>query len=163
MHGTPKRMMTRVVMIITFLLSSPLMAIEFVGGSEEDRQKLAQISKSWAEDYISGNVDGLMSIMHEEAMVMAQKQATVSGKEAIRAYFSARAGQPGVTFTDNLQEIRFNGSWAYVLGDFLLEVAPWEEGKPGFKRHGRYFVLYEQNEAGEWKMLRDMDNDMPAE
>jgi ketosteroid isomerase-like protein len=68
-----------------------------------------------------------------------------------------------VSFQDDIQEIRINGSWAFVRGDFLLEVAPWEEGKPGFKRAGRYFVLYEKNEAGEWKMLRDIDNDAPMD
>ena len=96
-------------------------------------------------------------------MILSQKQKTVSGGEALRAYFDARAGKPGVTYTDDMQEIRINGNWAYVRGNFVLEVAPWEEGKPGFKRNGRYFVLYEKDDSGEWKMLRDIDNDMPKD
>jgi ketosteroid isomerase-like protein len=145
------------------MISSPLLAVDVSGGSEQDREELMRMTKAWGEDYISGNIDGLMAIMHEDAMIMAQKQAGVSGKEAIEAYFTARAGKPGVTFTDDLQEVNINGNWAYIRGNFLLEVAPWEEGKPGFKRNGRYFVLYEKNDAGEWKMLRDIDNDLPAE
>ena len=58
-------------------------------------------------------------------------------------------------------ERQTTSDWAYLRGSFLLEVAPWEEGKPGFKRNGRYFVLYERNAEGEWKMLRDIDNTAP--
>jgi len=151
------------VVFMLALMAPVAKAVEVSGGSEADREALKEISANWTEDYINGNVDGLMAVMDEDAMILSQKQATVAGEDEIRAYFEARAGKPGVTFTDHLQEIRINGDWAYVRGDFVLEVAPWEEGKPGFKRNGRYFVLYEKDEAGEWKMIRDIDNDMPAE
>jgi len=152
------------VVLLAAITGTPAaVALEVTGGTEQDRQRLQQISRDWTEDYISGDIDGLMSVMHEDGMILSQKQPTVVGLDAIRAYFEERAGKPGVTFTDNLQEIRINGDWAFVRGDFLLEIAPWEEGKPGFKRSGRYFVLYEKNAEGDWRMLRDIDNDMPME
>ena len=150
-------------LVFMLALAAPAaQAVEVSGGSSEDQAALRAIAEAWTDDYINGDVDGLMAVMDEDAMILSQKQATVSGADEIRAYFEARAGKPGVTFTDHLQEIRINGDWAYVRGDFVLEVAPWEEGKPGFTRNGRYFVLYEKDENGEWKMLRDIDNDMPA-
>ena len=150
--------------LFTALLFAPLsQAIDISGGSAEDQAALKTLSDEWVADYLSGDIDGLVAIVHKDAMIMSEKQPTVVGLDAIRAYFEARAGKPGVSFKDNIQEIRINGSWAFVRGDFLLEVAPWEEGKPGFKRHGRYFVLYEKSAAGEWKMLRDIDNDAPLD
>jgi ketosteroid isomerase-like protein len=152
------------ILFVSALLFSPLsQAVEISGGSTQDQASLKAISDKWVADYIAGDIDGLVAILHEDAMILSQKQANVQGLDEIRTYFAARAGKPGVTFTDNIQEIRINGDWAFVRGEFLLEVAPWEEGKPGFKRNGRYFVLYEKNADGEWKMLRDMDNDAPME
>ena len=134
---------------------------EISGGTKADRDALLAIAEAWVEAYTDGDIDMMMSLMHEDAMVMAENQATVHGLEAVRAYFEPKLGAPGVSFTDQLEEIRINGNWAYVRGSFLLEVAPrGEDGEP-YRRKGRYFVLYEKNETGEWKMLRDIDNAAP--
>jgi ketosteroid isomerase-like protein len=154
----------KLLALASALLLAPLAhALEISGGSAEDQATLKAIADKWVADYLAGDIDGLMSVMHEDGMILSEKQPTVVGTDAIRSYFETRAGKPGVSFQDDIQEIRINGSWAFVRGDFLLEVAPWEEGKPGFKRKGRYFVLYEKNAAGEWKMLRDIDNDAPMD
>ncbi len=54
-----------------------------------------------------------------------------------------------------------HGDWAYFLGDFVFE-SDGDPGQAAFRHVGRYFVLYEKTSTGEWKMLRDMDNAMPA-
>ena len=161
-NGITRMLITSLILMLT-MMASAVQAVEVSGGSEQDRADLLALSEDWTEDYISGNIDGLMAVMSDDVMILSQKSATVSGTEAVRAYFEARAGKPGVTFKDSLQEIHVNGDSAFVRGDFVLEIAPWEEGKPGFTRHGRYLVLYERNAEGKWKMIRDIDNDMPAE
>ena len=156
-----------VILLITLLctlLFTPLsQAISVSGGSAEDQATLKTLSDQWVADYLSGNIDGLVSVLDEDAMILSQKQPNVVGIDAIRSYFEKRAGNPGVSFKDTIEEIRINGSWAFVRGNFMLEVASKEEGKPGYKRAGRYLVLYEKNAGGEWKMLRDIDNDAPME
>ncbi|MEO7774861.1 MAG: DUF4440 domain-containing protein [Steroidobacteraceae bacterium] len=153
---------TFITTVLCALLSAPVsQAIEISGGSAVDQATLKTMSDTWVADYLAGDVDGLVAIMHKDAMILSEKQPTAVGPDAIRAYFAARAGKPGVSFKDNIQEIRINGSWGLVRGEFLMEVAPVEEGKPVFKRHGRYLVLYEKNAAGKWEMLRDIDNDAP--
>ena len=122
---------------------------------------MAQISKDWLNAYAAGDLDGIMAIMHDDAMVMPHNQATTRGTEAVRNYFAGRIGRPGVKFVDNLQEIRINGDWAYVLGTFKLEIASRDAGKPPFVHNGRYLVLYEKV-GDDWKMLRDMDNADPV-
>ncbi len=101
-----------------------------------------------------------MALMHADAMVMPHRQATSRGTAAVRDYFATRIGRPGVQFVDNLQEIRINGTWAYVLGSFEIEIAAANPEDAPITHRGRYLVLYEKVD-GDWKMLRDMDNLAP--
>lgn len=135
-------------------------AAQITGGSEADRLRMAEISSDWLDAYSNGDLDSLMAIMHPDAILMPHGQRTSRGSEAIREYFSTRIGRPGVTFVDNLQEIRINGDWAYVLGTFELKVTQDSPEKPPYLHSGRYLVLYEKID-GNWKMLRDMDNAAP--
>lgn len=151
----------RIAGIVIILLSGGIAAaVEISGGTAEDRQRMAAISAEWINAYTTGDLDALMAIMHEDAIVMPHNQPTTRGTAAVREFFSGRIGRPGVEFIDNLQEIRINGTWAYVLGTFAvnIDIGP---DKPPISHNGRYLVLYEKVD-GDWKMLRDMDNADPA-
>ena len=136
-------------------------AVDIVGGTEADRQRMAEISQEWLDAYSDGDLDGIMAIMHPDGILMPHNQPTSRGTDAMRAYFEPRIGRPGVQFVNNLQEIRINGSWAIVMGSFAVEVAA-ENAEPTVVHNGRYLVLYEKVD-GEWLMLRDMDNLDPVE
>lgn len=134
--------------------------VEVTGGSEHDRERMLAISSEWLDAYSNGDLDGIMALMHDDAVVMPHNQATSRGLAEIRDYFATRIGRPDVTFRDDLQEIRINGDWAYVLGAFELEVPAAGADQTPYVHRGRYFVLYER--VGEdWKMLRDIDNAAP--
>ena len=153
-----------VVSAITLLLSiqaRPALSVEISGGTKEDQAQLLQISKDWVKAYTTGDLDALMNLMHEDAMLMPHNQVTSRGYEAVRTYFQSRIGNPNVTMTDDLQEIRVNGNWAIIRGAFSFEIASSEpEGKP-FVHNGRYLLIYEKDD-GAWKLLRDMDNLNPV-
>jgi ketosteroid isomerase-like protein len=149
--------------LLAIILSGPAAAVDISGGTEADRAQMMSHSKIWVDSYLSGDLEGMMGLMHEDAMIMAANSETVRGLNAVRAYLATRVGQPGVEFKDDLKEIRINGSWAFVRGDFHLTVTPPGAPEPVFRRHGRYLVLYEKNAAGDWLMLRDMDNSVPLE
>lgn len=152
------------VLAIPFLLTIqtyPALSVEISGGTEEDQAQLLQISKDWVDAYTTGDLDALMNLMHEDALLMPHNQATTRGYEAVRTYFQSRIGNPNVTMTDDLQEIRINGNWAIIRGAFSFEIAPGEpDGKP-FVHNGRYLLIYEKDD-GAWKLLRDMDNLNPV-
>ena len=132
-------------------------ATEIVGGTAEDRERMAEVSRQWLDSYVNGDLDGIMALMHPDSIVMPHNQPTSTGLEEVRAFFATRIGRPGVDFVDNLEEIRINGSWALVLGSFAVQVTPEEGGDPVVVHNGRYLVVYEKVD-GEWLMLRDMDN-----
>lgn len=146
--------------LMTLLFLAPAAwAVDISGGSPEDQQQMQVLSKLWIDAYSTGDLESLMGIMHPDAMVMAHNQSSVRGLDAVRDYFSTRIGRPGVTFIDDLQEIRINGNWAFVRGEFYLSVMNLQSEKV-YEHNGRYLVLYEKVD-GEWKMLRDMDNAVP--
>ncbi len=131
-------------------------AVEITGGSEADRERMAEISDEWLSAYERGDLDAIMANVHPDAVLMPHNQTTSRGTAAVRDYFSTRVGRPGVRFLNELEEIRINGSWAFVLGSFAVEATP-DGGNPTIVHRGRYLVLYEKAD-GEWLMLRDMDN-----
>jgi len=149
---------------ITALLSiqtHPALSVEISGGTEEDQAQLLQISKDWVEAYTSGDLDALMNLMHEDALLMPHNQVTTRGYEAVQTYFQSRIGRPNLTMTDDLQEIRINGDWALIRGAFSFEIAPSEPDAKPFVHNGRYLLIYEKDD-GAWKLLRDMDNLNPV-
>ena len=146
--------------VVQFLCGTAA-AVEVSGGTEEDRAKMAAVAKQWLAAYDSGDLDGIMAVMHEDAILMPHNQATSRGTEAVRAYFATRIGRPGVKLIDDLQEIRIRGDWAFVRGSFRFEIDLGPE-KPPLIHNGRYLILYEKVD-GDWKVLRDMDNLDPVD
>ena len=131
--------------------------VEIIGGTEADRERMAEISDEWLSAYERGDLDAIMAIMHPDAILMPHNQATSRGTTAVREYFSTRIGRPGIRFVNELEEIRINGSWAFVLGSFAIEADAPDGDAPMIVHRGRYLVLYEKVD-GAWLMLRDMDN-----
>ena len=54
-------------------------AVEIVGGTEADRERMAEISDEWLSAYERGDLDGIMAIMHPDATLMPHNQATSRG------------------------------------------------------------------------------------
>lgn len=145
------------VTIISIATTPLAHGTEIVGGTAEDRARMAEVSREWLDSYANGDLDRLMALMHPESIVMPHNQPTSTGLEEVRAFFATRIGRPGVNFVDNLEEIRINGSWALVLGSFSVEVSSEAGADPVVVHKGRYLVVYEKVD-GDWLMLRDMDN-----
>ncbi len=139
----------------------PAGAVDITGGTEDDRATMQAVAKQWITAYEVGDLDGIMAVMHDDAMLMPHNQATRRGTEAVRAYFATRIGRPGVTLVDDLREIRINGDWAFVVGKFRFEIDVGPD-KPPLIHNGRYLILYEKVD-GDWRVLRDMDNLDPVE
>ena len=153
----------RLALAMCFLVANPCAhAAEIVGGTAEDRAKMEKVSRQWLDSYANGDLDGIMALMHPDSIVMPHNQPTSAGLAEVRAFFGSRVGRPGVSFVDNLEEIRINGTWALVLGTFEVKVTREEGAEPVVVHNGRYLVVYEKVD-GEWLMLRDMDNLDPVE
>ncbi len=148
---------TAVLAVLTIGIVPLADGVEITGGTAEDRERMAEISREWLDAYARGDLDGIMALMHPDSIVMPHNQPTSTGLEEVRAFFGSRIGRPGVKFVDNLEEIRINGTWALVLGSFAVEVTPEEGSDPVVVHNGRYLVVYEKVD-GDWLMLRDMDN-----
>ena len=146
----------RFIALAVLLWAVPAAAVDIAGGTEEDRVRMIEVAKKWLASYESGNLEGIMSVMHPDALLMPHNQATSRGHDAVRIYFASRIGRPGVKLIDDLQEIRINGDWAFVRGRFRFEIDLGPEKEP-IVHYGRYLILYEKV-RGEWKVLRDMDN-----
>ena len=159
----PKQMSWSVIAIALLLSiqTHPALSVEISGGTQEDQAQLLQISKDWVDAYTTGDLDALMNLMHEDALLMPHNQATSRGYDAVRTYFQSRIGNPNVIMTDDLQEIRVNGNWAIIRGAFSFEIASSERDGQPFVHNGRYLLIYEKDN-GAWKLLRDMDNLNPV-
>jgi uncharacterized protein (TIGR02246 family) len=151
------------VIVALALLTSPTRAsaTDFIGGTASDYRELQDIATRWIEAYVQGDLQAFMEMFHEDAVVMPHNVPTHRGTKEIRDFFSKRFGGAKTKFTDNLQEVHVNGNWAFVSGTFTLEIDVQGPDTEPLFHFGRYFVLYERSNDG-WKILRDIDNLVPA-
>ena len=147
--------------LLLALFSIPTMGMEIVGGTPEDHAAFKQLQQVWIESYLSGDLDTLMTLHDEDTILMPRRQPTLDSLEAIRGFFESRVGKYDIEFNDDPKELRINGDWAFLWGQFTLVGRPKDGGEP-FHDAGRYFVLYKKNANGEWRIFRDIDNVMPA-
>lgn len=129
---------------------------ESLGGTAADRQRIAELSRTWLDAYFAGDVETILAITHDEAVIMPHNRPTASGEVAIRELFESPAGRSEIDLIDDPAEIRITGSWAYTRGRYTL-AANAASGDTDPVRDGRYLLIFEKGNGG-WRLLRSIDN-----
>lgn len=62
-------------------------------------------------------------------------------------------------FDVTVEQVRINGSWAYTRGSFNTRLLMRSDGKDtGLGGEGKFFLLWERQPDGQWKIIVDMGN-----
>lgn len=107
--------------------------------------------------FTEGNVDGLMSILTADAVIMPPNGETVRGTEAVRAWargmvesFEAEGGYDET-------EITIAGDWAIERYTGELTLTPTDGGDP-IEERMRGIHIYRRQPDGSWKLAQDIWN-----
>ena len=124
-----------------------------------EKAAIRQAGQTWTRYYQEGDLDGLMTLYVEDAVVALHGQPALFGIEAVRTYFAPRIGQAEVSFELDYEVIEVQGDIAYIISKYWLHATNRETGKT-FTDAGRSMLVYKKRD-GTWKIAADLDQATP--
>ncbi len=115
--------------------------------------------RKWVNFYVEGNLEGLMTLYKDDAVVALHGQPALFGKDAIRSYFAPRVGSSEIEFELEYEVIEVQGNIGYVISKYWLIAKNNTNGKR-YQDAGRSLLVY-KSENGKWKIAADLDQTTP--
>ena len=113
----------------------------------------------WAKYYEQEDLEGLMTLYVDDAVVALHGQPALFGIEAIRDYFSTRIGKSESVFELDYELRETHGEIAYIISKYWLKAIDKETGEI-YKDAGRSLLVYKK-QYGQWKIAADIDQATP--
>ena len=132
-------------------------------GTEADRQAISRVREQEIATFSSGDVEKLLALVTDDAVLMPPNEPAVVGKEAARAWLRNLYQQFKIegSYTSTA-DLRVIGDWAFERMSFKLKLTPVAGGAP-IEDVGKGFHVYRRQAGGAWKIAQDIWNsDKPA-
>jgi uncharacterized protein (TIGR02246 family) len=129
------------------------------GLAETDGPIRAEGSR-WAAYYKAGDLDSLMTLYTDDAIVALHGQPALYGKDAVRQYFSTRIGKADTQFELDYELEEVHGDIAYIISKYWLVATNRETGSM-YRDAGRSLLVYKRGANGDWLIAADIDQATP--
>ena len=126
---------------------------------QKNSQALEAEGGKWANFYKAGDLDGLMTLYTENAVVALHGQPALFGKDAIRNYFKSRIGKADVTFELDYEVRESDTTLGYIISKYWLVAKNRDSGQV-YRDAGRSLLVY-RKEKNQWKIAADIDQSTP--
>jgi len=121
--------------------------------------EIAAEGGKWAQYYEQGDLDGLMTLYVDDAIVALHGQPALFGIAAIRDYFSTRIGKAESIFELDYELRETHGEIAYIISKYWLKAVDKQSGAT-YRDAGRSLLVYKKHN-GQWKIAADIDQATP--
>jgi uncharacterized protein (TIGR02246 family) len=121
--------------------------------------EIAAEGGKWAHYYEQADLDGLMTLYVEDAIVALHGQPALFGIDTIRDYFAQRIGKAEATFELDYELRETHGELAYIISKYWLKATDKTTGAL-YKEAGRSLLVYKRQD-GQWKIAADIDQSTP--
>lgn len=125
----------------------------------------AQFETWVAERYVApfraGEAEHWAEVFSDNAVALHNRRDADVGKDAILAFGRLVAETFEVSEMDvRVEEVRINGDWAFTRGAYVNNFKFRETGEPApwGRERGKFFMLWERQADGEWRIIVDMGN-----
>ena len=125
-----------------------------------DIAAIERVAQQWIELYTAGDLERLMTLYTEDAIVALHGRPALRGVEQIRNFFAPGMGKSRVTFEIDIEEIQVHGATAHLLSKYYLTAKP-KDGGDVYRDAGRSLLIYKRNPDNEWKLYLDIDQATP--
>ena len=142
-----------------WLLSILLSAITVPAAQADFETEIAAEGGKWAKYYEQENLEGLMTLYVDDAVVALHGQPALFGIGAIRDYFSTRIGKAESIFELDYELRETHGDIAYIISKYWLKAIDKETGAI-YRDAGRSLLVYKKQD-GQWKIAADIDQATP--
>lgn len=112
-------------------------------------------NSKWVEYYNKGNAKGIASLHTLDAVVIPPKTEFVVGRDAIEKMYEAEIELGNGTLDLKTREVIQEGIYAYETGLYILKMNIKGEE---VNDNGKYIVVWEKQENGEWLCKKDIWN-----
>ena len=144
-------------------LCAALMALSMlsvpVSAQTNFETEIAAEGGKWAKYYEQADLEGLMTLYVDDAIVALHGQPALFGIAAIREYFSTRIGKAESVFELDYELRETHGDIAYIISKYWLKATDNETGVV-YKDAGRSLLVYKKQD-GQWKIAADIDQATP--
>jgi ketosteroid isomerase-like protein len=124
-----------------------------VTSAVEARDAIRRQSTRLSAMYPSENVDSIMSIFAEDAIVYFPEAPEARGKAAVRERYTSAFGAVAIeSLETQIDTIEVFGDVAYEWGTYRERYA--EAGKPQVQEEGRYLMRWGRQPDGSWRVTR---------
>jgi len=122
------------------------------GDIAADAETIRKLSDEYGAAVTAGNVDGFLSLLTDDAILMPLNGKMIIGKETIRAWVQAgfeTIKETGFEEITTPNEIKIFDGWAFDLGITSFR----SKGKP-LENTNKYIRIWQRPENGSWKLAR---------
>lgn len=123
----------------------------------EDRQAIDALRQRETENFSAGNVDIILQLFTDDAVLMPPGEPAVVGTAAQRDWLDAFYEQFTVGVSYHETELELAGDWAFEQLSFTMTLTPVEGGEATTMR-GRGLHVYERQADGSWRIAYDVWN-----
>ena len=152
-------MKTKQLLLLFLLTMSMACVAEKSAPGHEDFKKM--VLEQYIAPFKNADTDTWMQVFAADAVGMHNTLPPFVGKEAIRQFGDIVAQNLNIEQMDVvIDEVRVNGSWALTRGSFTSKFVPknLEDSSAIPASKGKFILLWEKQESGEWKVILDMGN-----
>ena len=144
--------------LYTALMALSMLSVP-VSAQTDFETEIAAEGGKWAKYYEQADLEGLMTLYVDNAIVALHGQPALFGITAIREYFSTRIGKAESVFERDYELRETHGDIAYIISKYWLKATDNETGVV-YKDAGRSLLVYKK-QNGQWKIAADIDQSTP--
>jgi uncharacterized protein (TIGR02246 family) len=154
-----RKMKTRTVVVLLVLISVGLVhrTLSTKGQDLEPlRRATAQAYRHWVEAAKRKDVQAVVELYTEDAIVLPPAGEPITGREAILAFYKKYYSDRWQLLNEEFKStsLVLRGALAVETAEYSGELEAGDKGRTLFK--GKNLVVWKQQNDGSWKLLRDM-------
>jgi len=119
--------------------------------------EIRRTRREWVDVVNAGDIDRYAQMLTRDAVWIPPGQPAVEGREAIRDWLAPLFEKYVYRFALRGSRVQLAGDWAVERGAFASKLTRKSGGDPQ-KHRGTYIVLWRQNESGQWRIERYIDD-----
>ena len=105
--------------------------------------------------WVNGRIAAMVSYLTPDSEYHPNGSATVSGREALRAFYQEFVDNYEVDLAWQYEQAEIHGHTGFVMGVYFIRYTP-TGGREEIARGGRFFMDMRRSGDGQWRIRREL-------
>lgn len=154
------RLRSHTVFLLTPLLGAAVLASGAASANpDEERAAIIAVMQAWERAVETRDYDALDRYYARDAVYYPNGASPIVGRSAIINRNRQRGSDATVDITQHVDDVQIRGNWA--IYSCLAEIRLQNANGRDSARYARVLLIMQKGPDGQWRILRDIDNDTP--